>query len=301
VRIHHRIGELALQEAEFSRAYRHLSRALQITRSFLGDGTLIAEEIHINLGGLALEQLDFESAKSHLAKAYRAYRQSHRSWWAFAASSRLAASLAGLGQFQRANQIFDEARDWKKQVELPGIKAVYRTFRLVLKIANVQYGHTSESELASIGDELNELSEVHQGNLHVEEAIRPVKSYLQEVRRNDSSAAQMTSKLLLVQTQCRKFRPPGGEVQDISALTAPRRLLKKLVDERLEAPGRSVSVFELADAGWPNEELPPDTAKNRLYVAIRRLRSSGLGDLIKNETGGYYLSRNVSIRKVDKL
>jgi hypothetical protein len=66
---------------------------------------------------------------------------------------------------------------------------------------------------------------------------------------------------------------------------APRRILLALQEAR--ARGATLTVDEVAAAGWADERLVHDSARTRAYVAIRHLRQAGLQ--IERFDGGYRL------------
>jgi len=83
--------------------------------------------------------------------------------------------------------------------------------------------------------------------------------------------------------------PSGEEAIDLSRKGPARRVLARLLDERVDAPGTSVSAGELIEAGWPGERILPDAARARLYAVVRDLRKHGLESLIQTVDGGYRL------------
>lgn|GEM_PF-1581923 len=72
---------------------------------------------------------------------------------------------------------------------------------------------------------------------------------------------------------------------------APRRILLALQAAR--ARGATLTVDEVAAAGWPDERLVHDSARTRAYVAIRHLRQAGLQ--IERFDGGYRLGGALAV------
>jgi hypothetical protein len=93
------------------------------------------------------------------------------------------------------------------------------------------------------------------------------------------------------------FRWPAGNVVPLPPRSPMRRVLDRLVAERLARPGAAVSVDDLVAAGWPGERIREDAALNRLYVALATLRKRGLRELIVSTEGGYALSRAVPFER----
>jgi hypothetical protein len=79
-----------------------------------------------------------------------------------------------------------------------------------------------------------------------------------------------------------------------------RRILGALVEARSALPARSLSAVDLVRAGWPDERIRPDAAKNRLHVMLTRLRGHGLRGVLVGDDLGYALAREVSIEVVEE-
>jgi hypothetical protein len=72
------------------------------------------------------------------------------------------------------------------------------------------------------------------------------------------------------------FRVGDGPWRDLGRRHVLRRLLLALT--RTRGPR---SAADLLAAGWPGERIAPSAARNRLHVALCRLRRAGLGDLLE--------------------
>lgn len=87
------------------------------------------------------------------------------------------------------------------------------------------------------------------------------------------------------------FQLPGEDAVDIKRKRILRRLLGALVTHHQRHPEATLSAEELIRAGWPDQRnILNESAHNRLYVALNRLRNEGLGDLIQTERDGYRLA-----------
>jgi predicted ATPase len=89
---------------------------------------------------------------------------------------------------------------------------------------------------------------------------------------------------------------PAGARIDLRRRAVHRRLVERLVRERLASPGAPVAVADLVAAGWPGEKLAESSAQNRLHVALAALRADGLRDLLKREPTGYLLDPSIDVR-----
>ena len=76
---------------------------------------------------------------------------------------------------------------------------------------------------------------------------------------------------------------------------ALKRVLHRLAIAHRDKPGEAVSVWELVEAGWPGESPIYESALNRTYIAITRLRSLGLKEVIETVEGGYRLRPSARI------
>jgi predicted ATPase len=96
---------------------------------------------------------------------------------------------------------------------------------------------------------------------------------------------------LVVARDCSWFRLPGApESVELRRKRVLRRLLDALITRRQIEPGGVLSAAELIQAGWPDERFTlNESAHNRLYVALNRLRAEGLEQLIQTERDGYRL------------
>ena len=75
-----------------------------------------------------------------------------------------------------------------------------------------------------------------------------------------------------------------------------RRLLLELVAQRQQAPGEPLSTADLVSRCWPGERMQLPAGYRRVQDLVRRLRSSGLGDvLLTGADGGYLLDPAVPV------
>lgn len=88
----------------------------------------------------------------------------------------------------------------------------------------------------------------------------------------------------------------GGPVVTLSRRLPLRRLLAALCDAHTRAPGVALSWRELVDAGWPEEKISPEAARNRLQVGLATLRTMGLRDHVERDGQGYRLGAVTLVR-----
>jgi tetratricopeptide (TPR) repeat protein len=89
----------------------------------------------------------------------------------------------------------------------------------------------------------------------------------------------------------------GGERVDLVRYGPVRRLLERLVEERLTRPAQALSAEQLIEAGWPGERMRHSAGLLRVYSAIRRLRRLGLEPLLITRDDGYLLDANAIVTR----
>jgi tetratricopeptide (TPR) repeat protein len=94
------------------------------------------------------------------------------------------------------------------------------------------------------------------------------------------------------------FVPPGAPEVSLRTRTTLATLLRRLGEQRAASPGRSLSPESLIADMWPGEKIIPKAARNRLHVAVRTLRTMGLGTTLRSDMAGYHLDPTVPFRFV---
>lgn len=88
---------------------------------------------------------------------------------------------------------------------------------------------------------------------------------------------------------------PGGAAVDCTRRRLLRRLLASLVAARVERAGEAVPAAALIAAGWPGERILPAAARNRVHVALHRLRGLGLEPWLEHVGDGWRLAPALEI------
>ncbi|HRC58434.1 MAG TPA: hypothetical protein PKU97_21075, partial [Kofleriaceae bacterium] len=57
----------------------------------------------------------------------------------------------------------------------------------------------------------------------------------------------------------------------------------------------ALSAERLIAAAWPDEQMSPPAALNRLHVALTTLRNLGLRDLLLRDGDGYLLAPDIAL------
>jgi hypothetical protein len=103
------------------------------------------------------------------------------------------------------------------------------------------------------------------------------------------------SNALLIAEDARAFSAPGSPPVKLDRKRAVRLILKRLMDQRLKAPGEALSADALFEAGWPGERVLVEAGAGRVYVALATLRRLGLRGSLLSRDGGYLLDPRVPL------
>ena len=76
------------------------------------------------------------------------------------------------------------------------------------------------------------------------------------------------------------------------------RIVTALVDRHGEAPGASLVLQDLLEAGWPGERPLAEAGANRVYVALTQLRRMGFREVLERDERGYRLVPRTVVRLV---
>lgn len=108
--------------------------------------------------------------------------------------------------------------------------------------------------------------------------------------------SQARARALLVAEDATWLELPSGKRVELKRRAVHRRLVERLVRERVANPGAPIAFADLVAAGWPGEKLVESSAQNRLHVALATLRADGLRELLRREPGGYLLDPAIEVR-----
>lgn len=88
------------------------------------------------------------------------------------------------------------------------------------------------------------------------------------------------------------FRVPGGPRVGLRTLGPLRRIVRLFVETHCESPGRCLSLDEIFDAAWFDEEARACSVavrRGRVYPSISKLRRMGLAAVLLHTDAGYRL------------
>jgi hypothetical protein len=115
-------------------------------------------------------------------------------------------------------------------------------------------------------------------------------------KTGSASSSTSPGRTLVVSRESRVCRLPDGRVLDLSHRFQLWRVLLRLIEARTQTPGRPLSAQKLFESAWSRERIRYESARSRLYVAVRALRDLGLRDLLLHDSDGYMLDPAVPVK-----
>ncbi len=98
---------------------------------------------------------------------------------------------------------------------------------------------------------------------------------------------------LVVGPQRTEFRI-GEQIVDLDSRGAYRNIFQLLVGRRLAGVSQT-DIEDILSAGWPDEIIESDAAKNRIHVALSALRRLGLRSVLVKSGSGYALDPSIPV------
>ena len=125
--------------------------------------------------------------------------------------------------------------------------------------------------------------------------IRAAERIAWSLKSEPGEQAPRDPQTLEIESEGRWFRVGEAPPVDCSRRGAMRRILLALADRHRTDPGVGLSTSEVFEAGWPGTHIGWSSARNRTYVAVRRLRTEGLEGLLVSGVKGYALSSDCRV------
>ncbi len=265
----HDVGELPA-------ARQALERAVAIAQQG-GEDWFVANYL-LSLATVLLEQSADDLARDHANRALQlAQRAGDERVVAHALA--IAGTLhARMGDIERAREAFDQSRPI---MESAGwwVAGVHTALEGHVDLAlHAQDGAGSHLEQARHRIE----QAPTKGSMDVRVAVRVLRAHMGE-------------SALVVGPDARWFE--YEQRVDLHRRRAMRLMLVALADARETQPGTALTLEALQAAGWPGEQMHPESGARRVYVAIGSLRKLGLGDLVLTADGGYLLDPAIPFRR----
>lgn len=223
-------------------------------------------------GGLALEAGRIDDAMAELARASQALERIGDVGAAGYFAGALAVALARQGHGAAARTAIARAR---RLLPRKGRGARATALDVFARVA-------AGEDAADLVDPASRFEEVR---------------FASRIARGDAREGAAPTRAIAVGPRLGWLDLDGARV-DLHAFPLLGRIAGALLERREAEPGAPVALDELLARAWPDEKILPRAAKNRLYVAIARLRDKGLGAALQRKGAGYLLDPTIPIVRV---
>jgi len=282
------LGLIDLEAGDRERAADRFDRALATHRE-VGhrrfEGVAAADR-----GLLRLGQGRPAAARRLLVQATEVLRETGDLEGRLVAQARLAGSLAELGRIRRSRALVDRTL---REAASRGLGRIRRV--AALEGAHVDLVVAREAwaweEPGRLEDERHAAAAVARAaDDRSDEQVR-----LSRARLDDAIAAtHRLARALVVDADGAWMRPPASGRVDLRRSPVLRAVLRALVAARLDLGG-PLGRDQLREAAWPDERMRPASARNRLDVALSKLRGQGLEGILVRDDAGYRLDPRVPV------
>lgn len=270
-------------------------RALMICKET--DQTLYLGHAHGCLGSILLVEGALEEADEHLIRALELSREHGSKPFECRFLAFVSALRAVQGRVEEARRTLEQTQRLADELGLPPLAAVIEYVEAIVELARARrasrHGSAAEAraKLASVPD----LPGPDEPSVAADQLT--LAKLLQAQRQAFRAAieAEPAADVLHIGSNGHWFEWAGRRV-DLSRRRALSRILYELARSRIDRPGEPLEVFDIVEAGWADETLTPDTARNRVYTAIRRLRNMGLRHVLVTRADGYLLDEDTPLR-----
>lgn len=138
--------------------------------------------------------------------------------------------------------------------------------------------------------------DIFRRSLHARLVRRLVEVSERNAQRGTDEVSEATiGPSVTIGPDTRWFEFPGEDRVDLRRRKALRLVLAHLLEMLADKPGRGSDVYDVFDAGWPDEEIHPDQAVERVYWAIRTLRKLGFEATLLTSDEGYHLHQSLTV------
>jgi tetratricopeptide (TPR) repeat protein len=287
-RASHVLGVM-LQEAGRARdAEAHYHRAHDMFHRL--DDRLSVGRTRAALGSLLHEQGELDCAREQYEAACAELHRVGSPGLLSAAQAALGAALADLDRIEEAEAVFT------------GLAAGTEHARLhTLARAHLDLAHARQAQRSGAVDAARTFRDraahvlARSGNppagASVRCGVRLLARVLEPMRPNSRSFIAR----LVVAKGARSLVLPSGERVDLSRHASLRLIVLALARRHRDGISAGLPSDELLACGWPGERVDPLSGSARVRVALSRLRSLGLRDLLVRIDHGYVLAPEIAV------
>lgn len=247
---------------------------------------------HGCLGSVLLVNGAAQRAEEHLRRAIALTGEHNQPAFACRFLGLLIARQAMNLEMSKARQEFEELRTRIHQLELPPLQAMLGYVEEIVELGQLR-NSASPDRCTSLTAERSEPtdSELKADQFIFADLLAEQRRMLEESDTDDGAT------LLRIGHDRRWFECDGKRV-DLSRRDALSRILEALADRHINRSAAPITIEELIEVGWPQETVTPESARNRVYTAIRRLRDMGLRGVLRTGSQGYFLDNDYRVEFV---
>ncbi len=288
----HEIAACYTATDRFERAERCYAEAMELA-SAMGDRVHTAV-FYLGRGRSRFTRGEYAAAESDLLEASILVEEEGHIQLKTATLLYLAAAYGTLERIGEARRYFGRVEQIFAETDITRERPLFEVLYGYLDAANARLAMRRGDEAAA-KRMLRAAYERAESDSELQSALHEAKklaAYLDErVERGELPAGISPRRAVLrVCEEMRWFAVDDAEPVDISRRGPIRRILRVLVEKRLEAPGETMTSDEILEAGWPGEVLTPQSASQRLYTTISRMRGLGLQDVLETFDGEYLIA-----------
>jgi len=285
------LGYLDMLEGEPERALGMLNDALEhleqlAMASAVGNTTYLIGVAH----ACALE---WDAARAMLERALTYNRSIEMPWNIHLTQLWLGVVLVGQGMIEEGRAKIELARAFFEGMpgEMTGVLEILELMPDVVHAGWVEESPDAVARVSASLDAIPEATRMASGNAWTV-VTRMVHRAEEHVASMQRAHAQVT---LTVSPDYKEIEVPGQGIVSLGRSKKMRALLGALIEHHAEHPGEPMEAQELFERGWPGEQPEQRTGMMRLYVAINKLRKTGLDEFIETAADGYQLRSNVRV------
>ena len=291
------LGSIDLEEGDLALAERRSSRAVEQLRA-IGNRHLEAWLI-AQLGNVAFLQGDVALAARRYSDALLLFDEVGDVLVGGLVRLRSAMARASLGRIDESARELALA---ERALETAGVRSFTALRRIVKAHVNLARARSSsEPDTPNPRELVRSLTEGAALDAQARFALEVLASSFGSERPKPSRPpAHRTSSderiHYVFAADASWFDKPDGARIALGRRGALRKIAARLLAERSSKPGVALTVHEIFELGWPGQRVEYELACNRVYAAISRLRSLGLGAVLVTRDDGYLLDPGAPIR-----
>jgi tetratricopeptide (TPR) repeat protein len=294
-------GTLLFETDELEPARRKLEESADLYGAIEGKLEDLAAT-RLTLGLLDLVDSETEKAGEEFQKAAEQFDEAGSEGW-----YRLATACETIARWHRGDAGLDTARDaFRAVAELesaPECRSIARVLEAPILVDTDDEQADDRIQNARKRDDDSEDLSLCEWSLYGRAATlaaeRLVEAKRSRAGRAPTSAAVSVDEADLIVGPEGRWFETDGETTDLRRRGSLRRILATLA-ERHGHSTEGLEVYDMFDIGWPDQEIEPNSAADRVYWAVRELRKAGLDELLQTTDEGYLLDPGAAVARSER-